>query len=119
MPAFHYSLTLVGCDAEKGKQRIVEQDFGSEDIDLVMRDMGDMDIEQLGDSISAPNTLGNSTVKQYLCGIGYLQLVQHHLLYGDMQVPKLSALTILTTDARTSCRNEHWRKNDSLMAPLP
>lgn len=60
MPAFYYLLTLVGCDAEKGKRRIVEQDFDSEDIDLVMRDMGDMDIEQLGDSISVPNSLGNS-----------------------------------------------------------
>ncbi|KAL0018468.1 hypothetical protein WJX77_003479 [Trebouxia sp. C0004] len=79
-----------------------------------MHDMGYMDIEQLGDP-SAPNSLGNSTVKQYLCGIGYLQLVQHHLLYGDMQVPKLSALTILTTDARTRRRNENRRKNDSLM----
>ncbi|DBA97666.1 TPA: hypothetical protein ACH3X3_012558 [Trebouxia sp. C0006] len=45
---------------KKGKRRIVEQDFDSEDIDLVMRDMGDMDIEQLGDSISVPNSLGNS-----------------------------------------------------------
>ena len=115
MPAFYYLPTLVGFDAEKGKQRKVEQDFDSEDVDLVMRDMGDMDIEQLGDSISAPNSLGNSTVKQYLCGIGYLQLAQHHLLFGDMQVPKLSSLSILTTDARTRRRNENQRKNDSLM----
>ena len=78
MPAFYNLLTLVGFDAEKGKQRIVEQDVDSEDNDLVMHDMGDMDIEQLGDSISAPNSLCNSTVKQYLYGIGYLQLVQHH-----------------------------------------
>jgi len=106
---------LVGFDAEKAKKRIVAQDFAPEDIDQVMRDMQDLDIEQLGDSISAPNSLGNSTVKQYLCGIGYLQLAQHHLLFGDMREPKLSSLSILTTDARTRRRNENQRKNDSLM----
>jgi hypothetical protein len=47
---------LVGFDAEKAKKRIVAQDFAPEDIDQVMRDMQDLDIEQLGDSISAPNS---------------------------------------------------------------
>lgn len=80
-----------------------------------MHDMNDLDIEQLDASTSSPNSLGNSTVKQYLCGIGYLQLAQHHLLFGDMREPKLSSLSILTTDARTRRRNENQRRKNSLM----
>lgn len=77
-----------------------------------------LNLEQLHDSanqVSPQRSLGNSTVKHYLCGVAYLQSAQHHLLYGDMHEPKLSSLSILTQDAKTRRRKENQRKNESFM----
>ena len=85
-----------------------------------MTKVQDLDLEQLHNSIdpqqsdlgmSRHNPLSNSAAKQYLCAIGYLQLMQHHLLYGDMREAKLSSLSLLTTDARNRRRAESQRKN--------
>lgn len=86
-----------------------------DELEEVISDVQHLDLEQLDDSVSQQRGISNSVAKQYLCGIGYLQLAQHHLLYGDMCVPKLSSLSILTTDARTRRRKENERKNDSYM----
>lgn len=85
-----------------------------------MTEVQDLGLEQLHNSvgpqqsdlgISRHNPLSNSAAKQYICAIGYLQLMQHHLLYGDMREAKLSSLTLLTTDARNRRRAENQRKN--------
>lgn len=70
-----------------------------EELEQVIYDVQDLDLEQLSENAAQQRSISNSTAKQYLCGIGYLQLAQHHLLYGDMREAKLSSLSILTTDA--------------------
>ena len=47
--------------------------------------------------------------------MGYLQIHQHHLLFGDVRQPKLGSLSMLTTDVRNRKRCENERKNLSFM----
>ncbi|DBB02807.1 TPA: hypothetical protein ACH3X1_013637 [Trebouxia sp. C0004] len=44
--------------------------------------------------------LGNQNMKQWGSAAGYLQQVQHHLLFGDMNEAKMGSGTLLTKDMR-------------------
>ena len=97
------------------RQTFLQEGLSVDELEQVIIDVQDLDLEQLDENASQLRSISNSVAKQYLCGIGYLQLAQHHLLYGDMREPKLSSLSILTTDARTRRRQENQRKNDSYL----
>ena len=84
-----------------------------QDLDLLQQDSSTTQQPNLG--IAQRKPLSKSLAKQWLCAIGYLQLMQHHLLFGDMREGKLSSLSLLTADARNRRRVENQRKNHSFV----